>query len=182
MTATAPLADAAVPNGCTCSKLRRLTRRVTAVYDRELAASGLRVTQYALLSALQREAGGLATSPPGRPRGESRRAQPEGTPMNLLAERMDMDRTTLTRNLKPLVDQGWAELVPAPHDARVRLARITPAGTAAWAAARPHWKRAQLEINRTLGDTTVAGLHQWIDAVIPALRPSTDSHPEESTA
>ena len=38
------------------------------------------------------------------------------------------------------------------------------------AAAQPHWKRAQLEVNRTLGEATVAGLHDWLDRVTPAFR------------
>jgi DNA-binding MarR family transcriptional regulator len=82
-----------------------------------------------------------------------------------------MDRTTLTRNLKPLIAQGWAALVPSAADARVRLAQVTPAGAAAWGAARPHWKRAQLEVNRALGDEAVNGLHRWLDAVTPLFRP-----------
>jgi DNA-binding MarR family transcriptional regulator len=139
--------------GCTCAKLRRLSRRVTAVYDRELAATGLRVTQYSMLSLMQREAG------------------QDGMPLTALATCLDMDRTTLTRNLKPLIAQGWAELVASDSDARVRLARITAAGAAAWAAARPHWKRAQLEVNRTLGGDTVERLHQWLDEVTPLFRP-----------
>ena len=143
----------APPRGCTCAKLRRLSRRVTAVYDRELAAAGLRVTQYSMLSVIQREAG------------------EHGMPLTALAERLDMDRTTLTRNLKPLIAQGWAELVASEADARLRLGRVTAAGAAAWQAARPHWKRAQLEVNRTLGDDTVERLHAWLDAVTPLFRP-----------
>lgn len=141
------------PQGCTCARLRRLSRRVTAVYDRELAGAGLRVTQYSLLAVLQREVGAA------------------GMPLTELAERLDMDRTTLTRNLRPLIDKGWAELIASTADARVRLARATAAGAAAWAAARPHWKRAQAEINHTLGEATVSGLHQWLDAVTPLFRP-----------
>jgi DNA-binding MarR family transcriptional regulator len=144
---------AQAPRGCTCAKLRRLSRRVTAVYDRELAGAGLRVTQYSMLGVIQREAG------------------QDGMPLTVLAERLDMDRTTLTRNLKPLIAQGWAELVSSDADARVRLARVTAAGIAAWQAARPHWKRAQLEVNRTLGDDTVDRLHQWLDQVTPLFRP-----------
>jgi DNA-binding MarR family transcriptional regulator len=151
--AASPAASPAPPRGCTCAKLRRLSRRVTAVYDRELAAAGLRVTQYSMLSVIQREAG------------------EHGMPLTALAERLDMDRTTLTRNLKPLMTQGWAELVASEADARLRLARITAAGAAAWQAARPHWKRAQLEVNRTLGDDTVDRLHAWLDAVTPLFRP-----------
>jgi DNA-binding MarR family transcriptional regulator len=147
----------AAPQGCTCARLRRLTRRITAVYDRELAAAGLRVTQFSLLSTLQRD-GVMA----------------EGLPMAELAERMDMDRTTLTRNLKPLLDRGWVSVSSDPGDARVRRARISADGQAVFAAARPHWRRAQEQVNRTLGEPAVAELHDWLDAVTPAFRPGAD--------
>lgn len=150
---------AGTPEGCTCSRLRRLTRRLTAVYDRELASCGLRVTQFSLLAALQRQAGS------------------GGMAVSVLADALDMDRTTLTRNLKPLIDRGHVELAGARGDARVRLVSITAAGTAAWRSAQPHWKRAQLDVHRTLGETTVAGLHQWLDAVTPAFRPLSEGTP-----
>jgi DNA-binding MarR family transcriptional regulator len=151
-------ADAApqAPRGCTCARLRRLTRRITAVYDRELAVVGLRVTQYSLLSMLRRA------------------VDPAGLPVTALAQRLDMDRTTLTRNLKPLIEQGYAALAPDVQDHRVRRALLTPAGLDALAAAQPHWLRAQQEVNRTLGEATVADLHHWLDTVTPAFRPEGD--------
>lgn len=153
MTTTTPLPPAAPPQGCTCARLRRLTRRITAVYDRELAAAGLRVTQFSLLAVLRGQAG------------ESDMAVSD------LAARMDMDRTTLTRNLKPLIARGWAALQVDATDGRVRRVSITREGQSALAAARSHWRRAQDEINGTLGASTVAALHQWLDAVTPAFRP-----------
>lgn len=154
---TAGVPPPALPQGCTCARLRRLTRRITAVYDRELAAEGLRVTQYSLLSVLKRAAGA------------------DGMPVTELAARMDMDRTTLTRNLKPLIDQDYAALAPDAQDRRVRRALLTPRGLQALEAARPHWLRAQQEVNRTLGEATVAQLHHWLDEVTPAFRPEGEA-------
>lgn len=91
-------------SGCTCARLRRLTRRMTALYDRELAPTGLRLTQYSLLATLRRE------------------AWDGGVPVTDLASAMDMDRTTLTRNLRPLLEQGLVQLGADPEDARVRRA------------------------------------------------------------
>lgn len=147
--------------GCTCAKLRRLTRRITAVYDRELAGAGLRVTQYSLLAALRRDTGGTG-----------------GIGLTELAERMDMDRSTLSRNLRPLIDRGWAELVAHGQDARVRVARLTAPGLAQWQAARPYWKRAQNEVNATLGAAQVLQLHQQLDEVTPLFRPA-ETTPED---
>jgi len=140
--------------GCTCERLRRLTRRVTAMYDRELAPTELRVTQFSLLSTL-------------------RRSGTAGIGITELAARMEMDRTTLTRNLRPLLDQGLAALVADPADARVRLAAITPKGKAVFETARPHWRTAQEFVNRMLGETDVAALHDWLDRVTPAFHAGT---------
>jgi DNA-binding MarR family transcriptional regulator len=144
--------------GCTCAKLRRLTRRITAVYDRELAGAGLRVTQYSLLAALRNDTSGVG--------------------LTELAERMDMDRSTLSRNLRPLIDRGWAELVAHGQDARVRVARLTAPGLAQWQSARPYWKRAQNEVNATLGAAQVLQLHQQLDEVTPLFRPA-ETTPED---
>jgi len=134
--------------GCTCNRLRRLTRRVSAVYDHALAPCGLRGTQFSLLSNL------LALRAPT---------------LSVLAEAMDMERTTLTRNLRPLIAAGWVALRPGAN-ARNREARLTPAGRAKCAQARPHWRRAQSALNSTLGGTEVARLHQLVDRYLPLLR------------
>jgi DNA-binding MarR family transcriptional regulator len=139
-------------SGCTCARLRRLTRRMTALYDRELAPTGLRLTQFSLLATLRREGndGGVAVSD--------------------LAAAMDMDRTTLTRNLRPLLAQHLVELGVDPVDARIRRAAITSTGNTAFVAAMPRWRSAQDHVNRTLGEGNVAALHDWLDRVTPAFR------------
>lgn len=161
-----PAAVSATSLGCTCAKLRRLTRRITAVYDRELAAAGLRVTQFSLLAALRSDTGTGEGGDGG------------GIGLTELAERMDMDRSTLSRNLRPLVDRGWAELAAHGQDARVRVARLTAQGLAQWQSARPHWKRAQNEVNATLGAAQVLQLHQQLDEVTPLFRPA-ETTPED---
>jgi DNA-binding MarR family transcriptional regulator len=142
----------AAAGGCTCFKLRRLTRRVTAVYDRTLSAAGIRVTQYSLLTHLR----GL-----------------RGVPMTQLAEKLDMDRTTLTRNLKPLLEAGWVGVQPSAEDARIRLVHITPTGEAQWQTARTYWRRAQDEVNVTIGPANLAGLHLLLDSCVPLFRAVT---------
>ena len=136
--------------GCTCFKLRRLSRRVTAVYDRALSAAGMRVTQYSLLGHLR----GLS-----------------GVPISELAEMLDMDRTTLTRNLKPLLEAGWVKVRSSDEDARVRLVQLTPVGEERWKAARAYWRQAQDEVNATIGADSLAALHQMLDSYVPLFRP-----------
>ena len=79
------------PQGCTNLKLRQLDRVVTRHYDAYLSASGVKNTQYSLLSH-------VAALGPIRP--------------SDLAQRMGLDASTLTRNLQPLVAQGWLKLGP----------------------------------------------------------------------
>ena len=134
---------------CTCFKLRRLTRRVTAVYDRALSGAGMRVTQYSLLAHLR----GL-----------------HGVAMSELAEMLDMDRTTLTRNLRPLVEAGWIAVKPSAEDARIRLVHITPSGEKRWQAARARWRQAQQEVSSTIGCAGLAELHRMLDNYVPLFR------------
>jgi DNA-binding MarR family transcriptional regulator len=133
--------------GCTCGRLRRLTRRITAVYDRSLAPCGLRVTQFSLMSNLLKRAPTLSE----------------------LAETMDMERTTLLRNLRPLITAGWVHVEPRAHTRRSE-ARLTPAGRAKWAQARPLWRVAQNAVTAALGESEVARLHQRVDRYLSQLR------------
>jgi DNA-binding MarR family transcriptional regulator len=70
--------------------------------------------------------------------------------INGLAERMAMDRTTLSRNLKPLVRKGLLE-VSTGGDGRTRLVRISPDGERVLEEAYPMWKAAQEEVVGSLG-------------------------------
>lgn len=140
--------DEPVIRGCTCFRVRRLARRVTQIYDRVLAPSGLRVTQFSLLAVVIRA---------------------DAMPIGAIAVALDMDRTTLTRNLKPLVDAGLLSLVRSSIDARQREARVTAEGRARHAEARRLWRRAQDELQRILGAPQVASLHRLFDGLIDTL-------------
>jgi len=137
-----PLTQAPVlPQGCTNFKLRQLMRRVANHYDAEMAKCGLKTTQYSLLSHVLK----LGPIRPGD-----------------LAAEMKMDASTLTRNLRPLVDAGWVTL-EAGADARSRLVHITEAGRDKRAEAQRYWKAAQLALNEVLGVERVLALHALVD-------------------
>ena len=138
---------AAAPKGCTSFKLRQLTRRVSQHYDRVVAASGLKTTQYSLLSQIEHFG-------PVRP--------------SDLAAAMAMDASTLTRNLQPLVANGWARIGPG-EDGRSRLVAITARGRAKRLEAQREWKRAQLALNEQLGVGRVAELHALLDECLATL-------------
>lgn len=149
-----PAAPAAVasaparPQGCSNFKLRQLLRRVSQLYDRELARSGLKTTQYSLLSHVSK----LGPLRPGD-----------------LAAAMTMDASTLTRNLKPLLAGGYVEQTTGGDDRRSRRVAITAAGRAKRAEAQRHWRAAQEALNRQIGADRVAALHAVIDDALERL-------------
>lgn len=126
---------------------------VTRHYDGYIAKTGLKNTQYALLSHVVR------LGP----------IQPVD-----LARLMRMDASTLTRNLQPLATQGLLE-IGAGKDARSRLVEATEAGHTKQAEGQRAWKMAQTSLNERLGLERVAALHDLLDACIESL----DSHPDE---
>lgn len=129
------------PQGCTNFKLRQLLRSVSRLYDAQISQAGLKGSQFSLLSFVLK-LGPIAPSE--------------------LATRMGMDASTLSRNLRPLIDKGFVLQGPGA-DARGRLAEITPIGRAKHAEARQHWLAAQQDINQRLGSAEVARLHRLLD-------------------
>ncbi len=121
--------DVTDPVNCTCFGLRKAARAVTQMYDQVLKPTGLRTTQFSLLAVTERVG----------PRG-----------MAELAEQLVMDRTTLTRNLKPLLDRGLLKTV-AGADRRRRPVAITAKGRAALSQALPYWREAQARMTGGLG-------------------------------
>jgi DNA-binding MarR family transcriptional regulator len=143
---------AAVPKGCTNLKLRQLSRAVTRHYDAYVAPTGLKNTQYSLLSH-------IVLLGPIKP--------------SELAARMRVEASTLTRNLQPLVAQGWVVQGPG-EDARSRLIEATDAGRDKRAEAQRAWKQAQLALNARLGDERIVALHQLIDDCMAVLDATDD--------
>jgi len=116
------------PASCLCNALRQASRAVSRLYDDELRELGIRTTQYSLLRRLsftgevrQRDLGGLAS----------------------------LDETTLTRNLRPLIDAGWVA-TRSGEDQREKLVRLTDAGAAKLHEAQPAWERAQERLRSRL--------------------------------
>ena len=141
------------PRGCTNLKLRQLTRRVSQHYDRIVGAAGLKTTQYSLLAHVVR----LGPVRPGD-----------------LAEKMEMDASTLTRNLQPMVGNGWIEVGPGP-DGRSRWVTATAAGRDKHAEGVRQWKRAQLALNARLGEERVAELHALLDECLATINESEET-------
>lgn len=120
------------------------TRAVSALYDEHLRPAGLRTTEYSLLARLRAE----GPQPIGR-----------------LAARLGMDRTTLSRELEPLVRAGLVERIPGV-DRRQRVVALSPAGRQQLRAAKPAWERAQAAVNELFGqgrtESLLAELHTLV--------------------
>ncbi len=133
---------------CTCAALRRTARRLTRAYDRALRPAGLRLTQYSVLANLARAEG-----------------EGSGLTVTDLARRLAMDRTTLTRNLRPLEATGWL-LIAAGPDRRSRAIEITDEGRRVFEAAQPLWQAAECAFRQSLGREEAAELRRLLDAAM----------------
>ena len=136
------------PLGCSCFKLRKLTRAMSRLYDQHMASVGLKTTQYSVLANAAKAA----------------------LPVAELAETLGLERTTLTRNLKPLLEAGWVELKPGA-DSRQRIVTITAGGRAKVKLAYVAWRGAQTEFETLMGRDAVRVLHQQLETTMTHLTP-----------
>ena len=140
------------PRGCTNLKLKQASRLVARHYEAYVAPTGLRNTQYSLLSHVvklgPRRAGELAAA-------------------------MRLDASTLSRNLQPLIERGLIDVSPG-KDQRSRVVQASAAGVALRVDAQKAWKRAQLALNQKLGPARVAALHALLDECMDLLEPDLD--------
>jgi len=147
-----PVETPVLPRGCSSQKVRRLSRRISQHFDRIVASSGLKTTQYSLLSHVVQ----LGPIRPGE-----------------LAQAMDLDASTLTRNLHPLAAAGWVVVGPGENE-RSRMVSATDAGRVKRAEAQRTWKRAQLAFNERVGAEAVGRLHAAVDECLALLGESAD--------
>jgi DNA-binding MarR family transcriptional regulator len=122
--------------GCFCLASRQAARKITRLYDSHMQQSGLRATQFTILSQLML-------------RGE--------LPIGKLAGILGMERTTLTRNLAPLERQKWIAIKPG-DDPRARLLSITAQGRGVVRRGFPYWSKAQAHVANLLGTDGEAAL------------------------
>jgi DNA-binding MarR family transcriptional regulator len=122
MSSNLPLQPGKVASECLCLGLRRAARALSRRYDEALVPLDLNNGQFSMLTVIA----GL---------------QPVG--MQALAERLAMDRTTVTAALKPLQRRGLVTVEASDQDLRARQARLAPAGTTLLSKAIPLWQSVQ---------------------------------------
>lgn len=123
-------------SGCVCAGIRRAARAVTQHYQRHFRGTGLVGTQFSMLSVLIRS-GPL--------------------PVGRMARLLGVERTTLTRNLRPLEKKHWVT-ISGDADGRVRTVEITAKGRAVAKAALPAWRKAQATVGPKLKELRLAEL------------------------
>ncbi len=134
---------------CACLNLRGAARAVTQMYDEVLRPSGLKATQFSVLAA-------VATIGPAS--------------MTVIAKALVMDRTTLTRNLKPLIDRGLVKAGKGADDRRQRRIVVTHEGKAVLTKALPLWKKAHQRIVTGIGFARWQGMVRLLDETIRLTR------------
>jgi DNA-binding MarR family transcriptional regulator len=127
-------------NACTCGSLRKASRRISQFYDLALAPVGIKSTQFAILTELER---GVIEAP---------------VTMCELAVAMVMDRSTLGHNLKPLGRDGLVTLRASPDDKRKRYVELTKKGRSVLLRARRLWQHAEGRFENIFGKQPAAEL------------------------
>ncbi len=137
---------------CICAKVRRSARLITQQFDEVLRPSGLRPTQFTILQALA-EIGPVAMTP--------------------LANKIALDRTGLTRNLKVLERQEWVR-AERGNDQRTRVVALTAAGKEKLNEVLPLWEIAQNEVRAAMSEDVWGELNTALDGAEERLRQTND--------
>ena len=142
---------------CPTIRARQASRVLTRVYDEGLRPLGLQMSQFSVL--VQIAAFGEA-----------------GATITALAAELVMDRTTLTRNLRPLERAGLLRVAAAPGDARARAVLLTHRGEKIIETAYPFWEAALHRVRLVMGPRQLQGLRSQLAALI-AVAPGFDEVP-----
>ncbi|MET4307388.1 MarR family transcriptional regulator [Bradyrhizobium sp. RT4b] len=129
---------------CNCFYLRKAARHLTQIYDTILAPSGIRSTQYMILAVLNER---------------------RGLSVNELAEVMVMDRTTMGKNLRPLVRDGLIAVNVSDLDRRSRTVGLTKKGFKVLGDAYPLWKIVDSSFQKMHGRQFSEDLRGMLDLV-----------------
>ncbi|MFZ6649355.1 MarR family winged helix-turn-helix transcriptional regulator [Undibacterium sp. TJN25] len=139
-TANTPMEEGVIKEvtlNCLATRTRRISRVVTGIYDEELRPFGINSSQFTLLVVISR-LGPVSRSEIGR--------------------NNHQERSTLTRNLQPILAEGWAEEIPHAASGRSRPIAVTPAGRLLLNNAAPAWRAAQARAKKMFGDIGAAAI------------------------
>ena len=118
-----------IPKPCVCASVRRTARRLARTYDSALAGSGMNVTQFAVMRAVERH---------------------ENEPLSRVADDLAMERTSLYRALALLERNNWIKL-KSGRDNRSRCASISGPGGRPLTGLNPTGRTLSRQLLRSLG-------------------------------
>jgi DNA-binding MarR family transcriptional regulator len=131
-------------DACVIARARLISRVMTNIFDEELRPLGLVSSQHTLLGSIMRM--GIAT------RAEIGRAN-------------CLDRSTLTRNLKLMLDAGWIEEVADQVQGRQRPLRLSKAGEDLLFSSMPAWRAGQGRALKLLGQAGMSAINTVADSI-----------------
>jgi DNA-binding MarR family transcriptional regulator len=126
---------------CHCFAMRKAARQISRFYDAHLERSGIRITQFLTLAALN-ELGSAAVI--------------------ALAERLDIERTAMGKMVEFLQRDGLVTIKPSPTDGRSRLIELTEKGGRLHKKAAPLWEKAQRQFKQLNGAKRVIELRRGL--------------------
>lgn len=132
-------------DACNCNAMRKASRQITRFYDAHLEPTGLRITQFLTLAVLA-EVGSAA--------------------INVLAERLDVERTAMGKMVGFLERDGLISMRPSPTDGRSRLIELTEKGRQLHVEASPLWREAQRQFEQLNGANNVTALRRGLQRMV----------------
>jgi len=133
-----------IAQNCMFSKLRQVSRYVTNIYAKEMTAVGLTPVQSSMMTAIKLL---------------------ENANINALSEALNMDRTTINRNLKPLIREEFV-FISEGEDKREKSVSLTKKGKVIYAEAYIKWQKAQSELENKIGKQNWNKLNIIFDDII----------------
>jgi len=127
---------------CSCNMMRKSARKITQFYENNLREASIKPTQFSILAT-------LANTGPIQ--------------LTQLADRLVLERTSLTRNLNVLERNTWIDIQPGEEDLRQRVVSLTRNGYKQLDCAIPYWQKAQKAIAKDMGQETITGLRTTLD-------------------
>lgn len=128
---------------CYCATLRAATRKINAIYDDVLTPVGINIGQYSMLSWIN---------------------SLQQVSLTDLGRRMDLERSTVSRNIKVLESSGFVHLAKGEADRREIIATLTDRGRDVFERAIPLWKQGQKEVEDHLGPVRITALQEILKA------------------
>lgn len=134
-------AGSQIAKDCVASRVRYLNRIMTSIYDQALRPLGITINQLNVLVAFS-QMGQVSAKKVG--------------------SFLQMDPSTMSRNLERMRKAGWLRSIPG-EDARTVLLSVTPAGSRLIEKALPYWQQAQTRAQELMGEPGIHALIEWRD-------------------